>query len=232
MPGRGDKTGDPDGSPGARSSDPAAASGPIGVFGGTFDPVHNGHLRIALDAREALGLDHVRLIPLAHAVHRDQPETPAALRLQMLQAAVAGRSDLVCDDRELRRQGPSYTIDTLRSLHQDFPDRALCLLLGDDAFNGFTDWRDPHGILTIANLAVMQRPGRVLSRPPVLERLLATHLATELDQARTGQILFCPVTQLDIASSDIRGRLAAGRSIDFLLPPAVQALIARHRLYH
>jgi len=203
----------------------------VGIFGGTFDPVHNGHLRIALDARETLGLEHVRLIPLAHAVHRDQPETPAALRLQMLQAAVAGRSDLVCDDRELQRQGPSYTVDTLKSLQRDLPDRSLCLLLGDDAFNGFADWRDPYGILAIANLAVMQRPGQVTARPPALEQLLARHRATTLDRTRTGQILFCPVTQLDIASSDIRQRLAGGRGVDFLLPPAVLALIERHHLY-
>mgnify|MGYP003574390813 FL=1 len=203
----------------------------VGVFGGTFDPVHNGHLRIALDALEVLGLEQVRLIPLAHAVHRDQPETPAAMRLQMLKAAVAGRSDLVCDDRELRRQGPSYTVDTLKSLQRDLPERSLCLLLGEDAFNGFADWRDPQEILAIANLAVMQRPGEALPRPPALQRLLATHQTTARDLTRTGQILFCPVTQLDIASSDIRQRLASGRSVDFLLPPGVLALIQQHRLY-
>jgi nicotinate-nucleotide adenylyltransferase len=203
----------------------------VGVFGGTFDPVHNGHLRIALDALEVLGLEQVRLIPLAHAVHRDQPETPAAMRLQMLKAAVAGRSDLVCDDRELRRQGPSYTVDTLKSLQRDLPERSLCLLLGEDAFNGFADWRDPQEILAIANLAVMQRPGEALPRPPALQQLLATHQTTTRDLTRTGQILFCPVTQLDIASSDIRQRLASGRSVDFLLPPGVLALIQQHRLY-
>jgi nicotinate-nucleotide adenylyltransferase len=214
--------------PGAGGPDDRKA---IGVFGGTFDPVHNGHLRIALDAREALGLAEVRLIPLAQAVHREQPETPVALRLKMLQAAIAGRPGLVADDRELRRQGPSYSIDTLKSLRRDMPDSSLCLLLGDDAFSGFADWRDPHGILTIANIAVLQRPGQPLPRVSTLKQILSRHRVTRLDWNQTGQILFCPVTQLDIASSDIRRRVASGRSIDFLVPAPVLDLIGRHGLY-
>ena len=206
-------------------------SAPIGVFGGTFDPVHYGHLRIALDALETLGLQHVRLIPLAQAVHRDQPETPAAVRLAMLQAALAGRDDLVADARELQRAGPSYTIDTLRSLHQDFPTRSLCLLVGGDAFNGFAGWRNPTGILALANLAVLQRPGHALPRDPPLLELLAQHHVERLAAQPTGQIVFCPVTQLDIAASDIRARIAAGRRADFLTPPGVLELIARHGLY-
>jgi nicotinate-nucleotide adenylyltransferase len=203
----------------------------IGVFGGTFDPVHYGHLRIALDAREALGLQQVRLIPLAHAVHRDQPETPAGIRLEMLRAAVAGRDDLVVDDREIAREGPSYTIDTLRSLHADFPDRTLCLLLGGDAFDGFADWREPDGILAIADLVVLQRPGHPEPADPRVRRLLARHRVERLVPRRVGQIIEVPVTQLDIASSDIRRRIAAGLSADFLTPPAVIDLIERHGLY-
>ncbi len=203
----------------------------LGVFGGTFDPVHNGHLRIALDAREALGLNQVRLIPLAQAVHRDQPETPAELRLAMLQASLAGRQDLVADDRELRRTGPSYTIDTLRSLQSDYPEASLCLLLGADAFANFTRWRDPEGIIAAANIAVLERPGQALTFDRGLERLIAARRVDQLEPRRSGQILFCPVTQLDIASSDIRRRIAAGRSADFLTPPAVVDFIARRGLY-
>jgi nicotinate-nucleotide adenylyltransferase len=203
----------------------------IGVFGGTFDPVHNGHLRIALDARELLGLDEVRLIPLAHAVHRDQPETPPGLRLRMLEAAVSGRTDLVCDNREMQRRGPSYTVDTLRSLHQEMPDASLCLLLGDDAFAGFAGWRDPEGILALANIAVMQRPGERAPRSATLEQILAGRISASLNPSRAGQVRFCPVTQLDIASRDIRRRIATGRSADFLVPPAVLALIDSQNLY-
>lgn len=203
----------------------------IGIFGGTFDPVHNGHLRVALDARETLGLDQVRLIPLAQAVHREQPETPAARRLEMLQAALAGRDDLVADDRELRRQGPSYTIDTLVSLRADFPEAVLCLLLGADAFEGFADWHDPAGILAVANLAILQRPGHPAPHDPRVRDLLARHRATTLDAGRSGRIVDCPVTQLAISASDIRRRVASGRSADFLTPPAVTELIARYGLY-
>ena len=207
------------------------SSAPIGIFGGTFDPVHFGHLRIALDALETLGLQHVRLVPLAQAVHRDQPGTPATLRLAMLQAALAGREDLVVDARELQRAGPSYTVDTLRSLHRDFPGRSLCLLVGGDAFNGFADWRAPAGILALANLAVLQRPGHPLPRSPALLELLARHRVERLAAQPAGQIVFCPVTQLDIAASNIRARIAAGRRADFLTPPGVLELIERHGLY-
>jgi len=193
--------------------------------------VHNGHLRIALDALEALGLHQVRLIPLAHAVHRDQPETPAGIRLEMLRAAVAGRTDLLVDDRELTRPGPSYTIDTLHSLHADLADADLCLLLGADAFAGFADWRDPLGILALANLAVLGRPGHPAPSDPRVRALLADRRVARLTPGRTGQIIEVPVTQLEIAASDIRRRIAAGRSADFLAPPAVIELIGRHRLY-
>jgi nicotinate-nucleotide adenylyltransferase len=216
-----------DTSDGSPSSDPHL----IGIFGGTFDPVHNGHLRIALDARETLGMEQVRLIPLARAVHRDQPQAPAELRLAMLQTALAGRRDLVADDRELRRAGPSYTVDTLRSLHSDYPDASLCLLLGADAFAGFTRWRAPDGILAVANMAILQRPGQDLTFDHDEEQLVGARQVDQLDPRRPGQILFCPVTQLDIASSDIRRRIADGRSADFLTPPAVVEFIARHGLY-
>jgi nicotinate-nucleotide adenylyltransferase len=203
----------------------------IGVFGGTFDPIHHGHLRIALDALETLRLQQVHFIPLAQAVHREQPDAPADLRLQMLQAALDGRRDLIADDRELRRNGPSYTIDTLRSLYQDFPGARLCLLLGDDAFNGFASWRDPLGILELANIAVLRRPNQTSPSDPALAELLAERGVKQLAADRSGQIVFCAVTQLEIASSDIRQRIASGRSADFLTPPAVLELIARHRLY-
>jgi nicotinate-nucleotide adenylyltransferase len=213
-----------------------AARGPadrtaIGIVGGTFDPVHNGHLRIALDAREALDLAEVRLIPLAQAVHREQPVAPAALRLAMLEAAVGGRDELVVDDCEVRRGGPSFTIDTLRSLHERLPGGSLCLLLGSDAFAGFPGWRAPYEILRLANIALLQRPGQRIDCGGEAASMLAARRVERLDAARPGQIVTCPVTQLDIASSDIRARLASGRSADFLLPASVLALIQRHGLY-
>lgn len=206
-----------------------APTSQIGLFGGTFDPVHHGHLRVALDALEALDLDAVHLVPLARAVHRDQPETPARLRLAMLEAAVAGRPQLVADARELERQGPSYTVDTLRSLHAECPGKTLCLLLGADAFNGFPDWREPNTILNLANIAILQRPGVRLAAKA--QALLLAHEVNQLEPQQTGQIVACPVAQLAIASSDIRHRRAAGRGIDYLVPDAVLDVIERHGLY-
>ena len=115
----------------------------------------------------------MRLIPLAQAVHRDQPEAPAALRLEMLQAALAGRHGLVADDRELRRTGPSYTIDTLQSLRRDFPDGSLCLLLGEDAFSGFAAWRDPQGILASPISPCWKDPAGKLTRAPASKSYFA-----------------------------------------------------------
>jgi nicotinate-nucleotide adenylyltransferase len=206
--------------------------GAVGVFGGTFDPVHFGHLRVALDALELLGLAQVRMVPLARAVHRDQPETPAELRLAMLEAALAGRDDLVADDLELRRGGPSYTVDTLTTLKERLPGRTLCLMVGGDAFNGFADWRDPRGILALANLVVLQRPVQAPPSDPRLLALLEAHQAGRFDpEIPAGQIVPVAVTQLDIASSAIRERVAAGRSADFLVPVPVLELIRRHGLY-
>ncbi|MDJ0738313.1 MAG: nicotinate-nucleotide adenylyltransferase [Gammaproteobacteria bacterium] len=216
---------------GPRPSALGPAQNAVGILGGTFDPVHHGHLRIAVDAFEALGLDHVRLVPLARAVHREQPQTPPALRLAMLEAAVADHDILRVDDRELRRDGPSYTVDTLRSLRDELPDTPLCLLLGEDAFAGFPAWHAPDEILALASIAVLQRPGHALPDDPAVQRLLAERRVEDPGSARAGQIVVCPVTQLEIAARDIRARVAAGRRIDFLVPPAVAALIAGHRLY-
>ncbi len=147
----------------------------IGILGGTFDPIHFGHLRTALDVMQAVGLEQVRFIPLHRAVHRGQPETAVSLRLQMVQAAIAGQPGFVADDRELRRAGDSYTIDTLTSLRRDYPQSPLCLLLGMDAFNGFADWRQPEAILRLAHLIVMHRPGITEPTDAGAREILSVH---------------------------------------------------------
>lgn len=217
-----------DAGPASTTTPDPVEHGPVGVMGGTFDPIHHGHLRVALDALELLGLSQVRLIPLAGAVHRAAPHAPADLRMAMLEAAVAGRRDLLADDCELRRGGASYTVDTLTALQRRMPGRPLCLLMGSDAFAGFPDWHQPERILQLANLAVLQRPGQQSIRTaPWLESCRVARL----DHARPGQVVECRVSQLEIAASDIRARLAAGRSADFLLPDPVLRLIRRHGLY-
>ena len=205
----------------------------IGILGGTFDPIHHGHLRIALEAAEALGLEEVRLIPLGRAVHREQPIAPAAQRLAMLQAAVEGHPLYTIDDREIRRGGDSYMVDTLASLREELPDRPLCLLLGSDAYNGFLHWRNPEGILSLANLAVLQRPGYRLPEDQALIAFTESRqcAAGALARRPSGGISFLTVTQLDISASDIRRRIREGRDPAWLLPRPVIDHIGRERLY-
>jgi nicotinate-nucleotide adenylyltransferase len=197
----------------------------IGLFGGAFDPIHFGHLRAALEVREALGLTEVRLLPLNVAVHREQPAADGALRLRMVQAAIAGVPGLVADDRELRRSGCSYTVDTLTDFRAELgPGAPLCLLVGGDAFNGFLEWHRPRDILTLAHIAVMRRPGSVLPRDAELREELErrrTERPADLHAAPAGRIWLQSVTQLDISSTRIRRALASGASPRFLLPDAV-----------
>ncbi len=207
----------------------------IGIFGGTFDPVHYGHLRTALDVAERAGLDQVRMIPLSSAVHRDQPGTPAQIRLAMTQAAVADTPALVVDDREVSRGGQSYTYDTLASVRRDIAaDQSLSLILGADAFAGFLSWHRPHEILELAHIIVMERPGHGLSTQGDLARLVAERrceTAAELAVSDAGGILTVAVTQLEISASEVRSRVASGRSVRFLVPRAVETIIQRLGLY-
>jgi len=207
----------------------------IGVLGGSFDPIHFGHLRTALDVVEGLGLDELRLMPLKVAVHREQPMADGALRLRMARSAVAGESRLVVDDRELARGGRSYTVDTLATLREEQgADRPLCLLVGGDAFVGFLDWHRPKAILDLAHLVVMQRPGAPTARNPDLRAEIEWRRAGDaaaLRAAPAGRIYFQGVTQLDISSTRIRRLIAAGRSPRYLLPDAVLDLIRRSDCY-
>jgi nicotinate-nucleotide adenylyltransferase len=206
----------------------------IGILGGTFDPIHFGHLRTALDVMQGIGLRQVRFIPLHRAVHRDQPETPAELRLQMVQRATAGQSGFVADDRELRRAGDSYSVDTLTSLRREFPQESLCLLMGMDAFNDFADWHRPDEILRLAHLVVMHRPGAAGPEDPRVQTLLKAHRCDHVASLRrqwAGLIHLQPVTQLEISATGIRAAVKAGESPRYLLPDGVLALIEENHLY-
>ena len=206
----------------------------LGIFGGTFDPIHNGHLRVAIDAYEKLGLDQVHLIPLSGAVHRDQPKASAEHRLAMIKKAIEHIPYLIADDREIRRGGASYMVDTLSSLKADHPNETLCLLLGTDAFNGFDRWRNPAQILQLANLVVLKRPGYSVPTDSPLAELINDHLCDDLGILKTspaGKIYFLEVTQLDIASSEIRQKVAESHQTNFLLPSRTLEYIQKHQLY-
>jgi nicotinate-nucleotide adenylyltransferase len=207
----------------------------IGVLGGTFDPIHFGHLRPALDLLQGLPLHEVRFIPLNVAVHRPQPVAGATQRAAMLRAAVAGQPGFVVDQRELGRPGGSFTYDTLTSIRGELgAGTPICLLLGSDAFADFLSWHRPEGILSLAHLVVMQRPWEPAHGTASLHswsRLRSCADATELAASPHGRILFREVTQLEISGTGIRESISRGWSPRYLLPDAVIEIIEREGLY-
>jgi nicotinate-nucleotide adenylyltransferase len=207
---------------------------PLGILGGTFDPVHHGHLRLAIEMAEALDLAEVWLVPLYLPPHREPPTAPPALRLRMLDAAVADTPSLRVDDRELRRARVSYTVETLAELRGDRPGRPLCLILGMDAFAGLEGWQRWREIIRLAHLAVAKRPGSALSPSDPIQDVIDRHGVTDpsdLHRREAGCLLIRDVPALDISASAIRARIAAGRSPRHLLPDAVLELIERNSLY-
>ncbi len=199
----------------------------LGILGGTFDPIHFGHLRPALEVQQALGLEEVRLIPLRDPPHRNRPQTTDAQRLSMLQAAIKGLPDFRIDQQELERKGKSYTVETLRALRQEVGGKPICLLMGSDAFGQFHRWHKPGEILQLAHLIVMQRPGD--SMPSATGNIVES--AEPLTTTSGGCILFQPVTQLDISSTSIRALIRNGLSPRYLLPDEVLAFIQTQKLY-
>ena len=201
---------------------------PIGFLGGTFDPVHNGHLRLALEVRERLGLAEVRLLPSAQTNLRDAAHASAAQRLAMLRAALV--EGLALDAREVERGGVSYTVDTLCALRAEEPRRPLCFILGADAWNALPRWHRWRELLDYAHLVVASRPGAELERHPALDAAW-TDAPAELAALPAGRVIACAIPLLPISSTDIRARIASGRSVAGLVPPAVVELIAREGLY-
>jgi nicotinate-nucleotide adenylyltransferase len=205
---------------------------PIGVLGGTFDPVHNGHLRVAIEAYEALRLDHVRLVPLNRPAHRSVPLTGAALRCEMLRAVAV--PPLVLDLREIERGGTSYTVDTLAAMRQEWPARPLCLIVGADAYATLPAWHRPAELLELAHIVVAARPGDGIAPHPGLDELTANAQAQSVDELHAsgaGRVYFLDIPLLPIAARDLRARCGSGRDIRHLVPDAVHDIIKRHRLY-
>jgi len=204
----------------------------IGILGGTFDPVHFGHLRPALDVAEQLNLDHVRLIPCSVPPHRTQPQATAQQRLTMLQLAIKNNSQFIVDDREIQREGPSYTVDTLKSLRDEFPDTALYLILGTDAFLGLQSWHQWSQIIELAHIVVMQRPDEKLNISEEFKQWYQKHLVKADKQTElAGSIWPVNVMQLAISATFIRQQITAGSSPQFLLPDSVISLIEMLGLY-
>lgn len=192
----------------------------VGILGGTFDPVHFGHLLLAEQARDQLGLDQVLLIPAGDPWRKSHRAiTPAEHRLAMLRLAIEGSSAFGISDIELRREGPTYTADTLEALAGERLDDAFWFILGADALRDLPNWREPERIVKHAMLAVAPRESH--------EMAVAKRHVPEI----TGKITTFECPRNDISSSDIRERVAAGRSIRYFTPDAVRAYIEEHALY-
>jgi len=216
-------------------SAPAGSAAPVAALGGTFDPVHYGHLRSALELVEKLGLAQLRLLPCAVPPHRDAPACDARHRAAMVELAVAGEARLACDARELRRAGKSYTIDTLQELRAELgADRSICLVVGCDAVLEIDSWHRWEALLDWAHVVVLARPGwRLPERGAVARWLAAARVpdAAELQRRPAGAILLEELRPLAISSTEIRALLAAGRSARYLLPDSVLDYIHSQRLY-
>ncbi|HEY3968812.1 MAG TPA: nicotinate-nucleotide adenylyltransferase [Planctomycetaceae bacterium] len=197
----------------------------LGIFGGTFDPVHYGHLLLAEQCREQCRLDQVWFIPAGIPPHKvSRTIAPARARAEMLELAIAGHESFRVDRREIDRTSPCFTVDTLREIHTEDPARELYFLMGGDSLLDFPTWRDPRGIVELAQLAVVNRHAEIV--PSVMEpfrHLLGTELMARIH----------PVTipGVDISSSDIRLRVHDRRSVRFMMPRAVECYIEQHNLY-
>jgi len=208
---------------------------PLGIFGGTFDPIHFGHLRTAFELLQALRLAEVRFVPAGRPPHRGAPLCNGAHRLAMVRAAIADQPGFAVDDREIRRDGPSYTVTTLRELRAEAPARPLCLLMGMDAYLGLTQWHDWRDLLELAHVVVAHRPGWSAPRDGTLGELFAargTQRVEDLHESLAGGIHVRPVTQLEIASTDLRQLVVAGGDPRYLVPDAVRAIIHDTGCYH
>jgi nicotinate-nucleotide adenylyltransferase len=207
----------------------------LGIFGGTFDPIHYGHLRTALDVQQALSLREVRFIPCGEPPHRNKPLAEPLQRLAMVRAAIAGQANFSVDDREIRRGGPSYMVDTLTSLKDDFKSESLCLILGADAFNGLPQWHRWQDIFELANVVVMQRPveNKQIEMDARLTSLVQQRQVNveELGKKQHGAISIVPVTQLAISATVIRQQWQQGKDIRFYTPDAVLTLIRQQNIY-
>lgn len=213
---------------------------PLGLYGGTFDPVHLGHLRLAEEAVDALGLAGVRWIPAGQPLLREAPRVAARQRLDMVRLATAGNPRFTVDPAEVEADRPSYTVPTLERLRR--PDelgseRPLVLLLGADAFAGVSAWHRWEALFELAHVAVAHRPGYLLEAaalPPPLARVLERRRSldpADLRAVPAGRIVSFAMTSLDISATRIRAALSKGESVRYLLPDALIGYLQTHRLY-
>jgi len=217
------------------------STAPIGILGGTFDPVHFGHLRLAQEALEQCGLSSVHFIPTGTPPHRSAPQAAAARRLEMVRLALLGNPAFQLDARESGRTDPCYTVDTLAAMRGELgAQQPLCLLMGGDAFLQLHTWHEWQTLFTLAHIVVIQRAGE----PPLGNAMTRADTALQaeyqarlapgslaLSESPAGAIMVIDMPALEISATDIRARCAAGKSIHYLLPQSVADFIQTQQLY-
>lgn len=196
----------------------------LGIFGGTFDPVHFGHLILAEQCREQCQLDQIWFLPSGSPPHKDDLGiTSGTHRAEMLEFAVAGQPEFLVDRRELKREGTTYTVDTLESLTAEDADRELFFLIGGDSLNDLPTWREPQKIAQLATIVAVNRGDRPLQDLETVRK--------QLGDAVADRIVLATMPGIDLSSTDIRQRVREGKSVRYMVPRAVEAYIAEHELY-
>jgi nicotinate-nucleotide adenylyltransferase len=208
----------------------------IGILGGTFDPIHHGHLRLAIEAQEALEIEEVRLIPARQSPHRQPPQASPEQRLKMIELATANIEGVIVDDRELHREGKSYTIDTVKSLRDEYSQSTIALIVGMDAFKTLNTWRDWMSILDYVHIILADRSESTADfSEPELKEFYLQNKSTNLSDAMqrpAGQILKIDIPKLDISSTHIRQQLVNNLDVRYLLPTNVNDYINEESIYH
>lgn len=206
----------------------------IAILGGSFDPVHIGHLRVAIEVRDHFQLEQVRLVPCGNPPHREPFIATAEQRLRMLEIAVGEEQGLIVDDRELRLERISYTVDTLYDLRNEFVDQAIALIIGADAYQHLNTWYHWQQLFELAHLIVVCRPGyQIASNSEVTDYVAnrITEQPEQLQQHLAGMVYFLEIPALDISSSRIRQLIAANKSYRYLVTQTVRDWIESHQIY-
>ena len=206
----------------------------IGIFGGTFDPIHNGHLRIALEALEELSLSAVHFIPCGQSPLRSEPTAANDMRLRMVKAAVEEEERFIVDTREMKRGGPSYTFDTLVGLRDEYKESSMCLFLGMDAFLSLPRWHRWKELIDLAHIVIAHRPGWKAPTEGPLGAFVQEPLSEssqDIVTKREGSLFVLPVTQLEISATKLRSSIRLGLDPKYLVPESVRAIIKETECY-
>lgn len=206
----------------------------IGILGGTFDPIHFGHLRLALEAQQQLNLQEVRFIPCQQQVLKPTTKTSAEHRLEMLRLAINNQSKFIVDKREIERSTPSYSYDTLTSLRAEFPNHPLGFIIGSDALARFSQWHRWDELIQLTHLIIAKRPNYEFTLTSEVKEYLDKYVTNDphvLQQQTHGYIYFQEITALDISATEIRNLVQLGKSARYLLPENVLEYIEKNQLY-